>query len=325
MRYAQRVTMNPVDAIRFLCPGRKKFLVGVSGGADSVALLHLLRDAGCGKLVVCHLNHQLRGRESDKDENFVRKLSARLSLPFIANRVDVAAFARSEGLSIETAARNARHRFFSACAKSERCPRIILAHHAEDQAETLLWNLLRGSHGLKGMRAEQELMIDGRSIVLYRPLLEIRRELLRGYLHEHSITWREDASNIEPFAVRNRLRHEALPLLADIARRDVVPILNRQIDAQVDLDELHDWIVATCRAFDPQGRIHVAALRKFPPAVQALVFRRYLVGQGVQEISREFLQRCLVLLVDVKFFAVNLPGDLQLRRRAGRIFLQGAK
>ncbi|MBU6328269.1 MAG: tRNA lysidine(34) synthetase TilS [Verrucomicrobia bacterium] len=317
--------MNPVDAIHSLCPGRKKFLVGVSGGADSVALLHLLRDAGCGKLVVCHLNHQLRGRESDKDENFVGKISARLSLPYLSSRVDVAAIARSEGLSIETAARNARHRFFAACAKSERCPRLILAHHAEDQSETLLWNLLRGSHGLKGMRAMQELEVDGRSLVLYRPLLEIRREQLRDYLHEHSITWREDASNVEPFAVRNRLRHEALPLLADIARRDVVPILNRQIESREETNELHDWIVATCKAFDPQGRIHVAALRKFPTAVQALVFRRYLVEQGVKEIGREVLQRCLVLLVDVKSFAVNLPGGRQLRRRAGRIFLQGAQ
>jgi len=325
MRYARRVPLNPVDAIRALCPGRKKFLVGVSGGADSVALLHLLRDAGCGKLVVCHLNHQLRGRESDKDENFVRKLSARLSLPFHSSRVDVATLARSEGLSIETAARHARHRFFAACAKSERCPRIILAHHAEDQSETLLWNLLRGSHGLKGMRSMQELEVDGRRLVLYRPLLEIRREQLRDYLHEHSITWREDVSNVEPFAVRNRLRREVLPLLADISRRDVVPILNRQIDAQVDVDELREWIVGTCQAFDPQGRIHVAALRKFPPAVQTLVFRHYLVGQGVDEISRGLLQRCLVLLVDEKSFAVNLPGDRQLRRRAGRIFLQGAK
>src|ERR1035437_5044698 len=151
-----------------------RHLVGVSGGADSVALLHLLVEGGSRNLVVCHLHHGLRGRDATADQHFTARLAKQLGLPFETGRVDVRKLAKASGESLETAARPARHEFFARCAKFHRCPRVILAHHADDQAETILWNLLRGSHGLKGMSANQHIMAGGRQLVLFRPLLANR-------------------------------------------------------------------------------------------------------------------------------------------------------
>jgi tRNA(Ile)-lysidine synthase len=110
------------------------------------------------------------------------------------------------GESMETAARHARHEFFAECAKQHRCNKVLLAHHADDQAETVLWNLLRGSYGLKGMRDEQEITVAGRKLRLIRPLLGLRHAALVAWLEERDLSWREDASNQQPVALRNRLR-----------------------------------------------------------------------------------------------------------------------
>src|SRR6478609_3462356 len=153
----------------------KRWLVGVSGGADSVALLHLLAAEGFRKAVVCHLDHGLRGRASAEDAKFVKRLAEKLGLHCEVGRADVRGRMLARGESLETAARNARHDFFAACARNHRCPRVLLAHHADDQAETVLWNLLRGSHGLKGMRDTQLLVTEaGVKLELIRPLLGIR-------------------------------------------------------------------------------------------------------------------------------------------------------
>ena len=143
-------------------------MVGVSGGADSVALLHLLVAGGFRNLVVCHLDHCLRGRASTGDARFVRRLAEKLGLECEIGRIDVAERMAASRDSMETAARNARHGFFAECAVKHRCRRILLGHHADDQAETVLWNLLRGSHGLKGMRRE---LSKDRAIRRVKPLL----------------------------------------------------------------------------------------------------------------------------------------------------------
>src|SRR5690606_11858726 len=161
----------------------RRWLVGVSGGADSVALLHLLVESGFRNLVVCHLDHRLRGRASAGDALFVRRLAEKLGLPCESGRADVARRMEECGGSLETVARHARHEFFAECARRHRCRRVILAHHADDQAETVMWNLLRGSHGLKGMEETRELITgSGDVLEIHRPLLAVRREALVAWL-----------------------------------------------------------------------------------------------------------------------------------------------
>src|SRR5690606_34846884 len=140
-------------------PRRRRHLAGISGGADSVALLHLLHRHGFRDIVVCHLDHGLRGRASSGDARFVAALARRLGYPLETARADVGMLAAMSGSSAETAARHARHAFFAECSRKHRCPRLLLAHHFDDQAETILWNLLRGSRGLTGMEAEREILM----------------------------------------------------------------------------------------------------------------------------------------------------------------------
>ncbi len=305
---------------------RRRWLVGVSGGADSVALLHLLVKAGLQRLVVCHLDHRLRGRASTADARFVRHLAATMGLPVEIQRLDVACLARDRNESLETAARRARHEFFAACAQKHRCRRVILAHHADDQAETLLWNLLRGSHGLKGMLIEQQIATDaGPVLEIFRPLLGVRRAQLRAWLMAQGLRWREDASNGEAVAVRNRLRHEVLPLLDEIAGRDAAAMLLRAAAADEEARAILAWALDQARPIDPQGRLHLPSLRQLPPPLQRAAVLQYLRDQGVAELDRALLGRVMCLLDPAGPPAVNLPGGARLRRREARVFVDFSK
>lgn len=297
-------------------PKARKWLVGVSGGADSVALLHLLVEHGFQKLVVCHLDHRLRGKASTGDAKFVEQLAGKLGLQVEIGRAEVKALAKENKQSLETAARHARHAFFEDCAKRHRCQRVILAHHADDQAETVLWNLLRGSHGLRGMKVVQ--FID--RLEIHRPLLKWRREDLKTYLSSNRLLWREDATNTEPIAVRNRLRNEVLPLLAEVSGRDPVAALERELAHWDDSRSITEWALKKADVIDPQGRLHLKVLRDLPPALQRAAIADYLRQRKVA-FDQETLERAHQLIETTDPSVVNLPNGLRFRRRAGRLFV----
>lgn len=275
---------------------RRRYLVGVSGGADSVALIHLLVEKGFRNLVICHLDHRLRGRQSTSDARWVGRLAASLSLPMELGRVNVAGRMRTGGGSLETAAREARHGFFRDCARRHRCARVLLAHHADDQAETVLWNLLRGSRGLRGMLAEQTLDVGGTRLELLRPLLACRHADLVAWLRERGLSWREDASNAEPIAVRNRLRNEVMPLLTEISGRDPVRALLHAAEDTRELESLETEWIAAARIKDPQGRLHLKALAGLPVSPRRAALRGYLMDHGVGSPGRVLMDRCLALM-----------------------------
>lgn len=297
--------------------------MGVSGGADSVALLHLLVTGGFHNLVVCHLDHRLRGSASTQDARFVGRLAGQLGLPCKLGLGEVRGRMQAQGESMETAARHARHEFFAACAVQFRCRRILLAHHADDQAETVLWNLLRGSHGLKGMREEQSITV-GSGVVLrvVRPLLGVRHAALVDWLTAHGHRWREDASNQQPIAVRNRLRNEVLPLLAEISGRDAVAALARGAADAAARDDRDGETVERARVLDPQGRLHLPELRKLSLDLQRTALRQFLMAHQIPAIDRALLERAIGLLDPAQPAAVNLPGGGRLRRSGGRLWLE---
>ncbi|WP_411827439.1 tRNA lysidine(34) synthetase TilS [Luteolibacter sp. AS25] len=297
-------------------------LAGISGGVDSMVLLHLLKEKGFEKVVVCHLNHGLRGEESDGDEALVKSVTKGLGFTFEAGRADVRGLMAAGG-SLETVAREARHNFFGKCGIKYECGRLVLAHHADDQAETVLWNLMRGSFGCRGMSAVQKIEMGEVEMEVFRPFLKTRKVELKRWMVERGLIWREDASNGENDVVRNRIRNEVFPLLGDIAKRDVSPLISRSASLDGEWRELLEWSVRRAEALDPQGRIHVEALLGLPRVLQRGVIREFLECGGVPGISGKLLDECLALSEVGNGPAVNLPGGGRLRRRQGRIFLEG--
>ncbi len=198
-------------------------VVGVSGGADSLALLHALRTLApelALKLHVAHLNHQLRGEDADADEQFVVWLAREWQLPVANARWDVGGYAAENGLSLEEAARDLRYRFLLGVARQTGAARIAVAHNADDQVETILLHFLRGAglSGLRGMAYKSGFGIPDVEFRadLIRPLLDVPRAEIEIYCLENNLQPRTDETNFDTTILRNRLRHNVIPYLETI-------------------------------------------------------------------------------------------------------------
>lgn len=290
-------------------------LVGVSGGRDSVALLHALQARGYRRLIVCHLDHQLRD-SSAGDARFVKKLAKLWNLEFASTAVDVAAQARREKRSLETAARAARHAFFAQVAAEHDCPRLFLAHHADDQVETFLFHLFRGAGatGLGGMRA---IHTDLAGLEVARPLLAVWREEIDRYIVAHELEFREDDSNADLRFTRNRLRLEIIPAISQAFGRDVRRAIWRAAEI---LRREDDFIAALPASDETADELSVAELREFPVAVQRRSLLLWLRAHGIAHAGFEEVEAVRALLA-MRVAKVNLPGGWHARRNRGRIFL----
>lgn len=302
-----------------------RYLVGVSGGRDSVALLDALLEAGFKRLIVCHLNHGLRGRAAAADARFVVALAARLGLECELGKVDVTALSAEAGESLETAARNARYAFFARVARKRRCRALFLGHHADDQVETFLFNLFRGAgrSGLTGMGAESERLVDGVRLRLLRPMLRVWREEIDPYLKERALAFREDQSNRATDFTRNRVRHELLPVLEHVFDRDVKGAVWR---TAVILRAEDEWL-AELAGEASGGELDAVLLRKMPVAQQRRRILAWLRTSGVPNAGFDQVETVLSLLATGSCIPakVNLPGNWHARRRAKRLFLERGK
>ena len=197
-----------IDENRLLTPGNK-VIVGVSGGIDSVALLHLLQRLGV-ECIVAHCNFHLRAEESDRDELFVKDVTKQLGLPFYRIDFDTLKYAADNKISVEMAARELRYEWFESLAKKMDAQAIAVAHHLDDSIETLLMNLIRGT-GLRGLTG-----ISARNGLVIRPLLSCTREELFQYVTFHQLAYVEDSTNAQNDYQRNKIRNQLLPLLEEI-------------------------------------------------------------------------------------------------------------
>ena len=258
----------------------------VSGGADSVALLRImleLRSELGVVLSIVHFNHQLRGEESDADEQFVTQLAHRHKLELFAGTGDVAAHARSHHLSTEASARQLRYRYFRQLFQENKLNRIATGHTLDDQAETVLLRVVRGAgtRGLAGIYPR--LSFDASDFSIIRPLLKTRRKLLESYLKEIGQDWREDSSNRDLRHARNRVRHGIVPRL----ERTLNPAVRETLGETADIarSEEEYWQKEVLRALPEVWQAETRTLKPAELEALPLALRRRVVRAAGESLG----------------------------------------
>jgi tRNA(Ile)-lysidine synthase len=310
---------------------RQPWLLGFSGGGDSAALLHLLVRLGFESLRLCHFNHQLRGTESEEDARFAEGQAREHGLPVLLKTESAAVRAAEEKVGLEEAARHQRREFFAQCARETGSRGIFLAHHADDQAETCLHNLLRGSgpSGLAGMRPLSALTPpengEGNGpgeTLCCRPLLGVPQTVLREYVALHRVPCREDSSNQELDFTRNRLRHVLIPHLERELDRPVRQALLRLSEILREEDDLLRDLTAQT-GLTVLDKLPVAALAALPVALQRRVLHTWLHFHGVRRVRFELVEQARELLDPTGGPAkINLASNRHLRRREMVLFIE---
>ena len=310
---------------------QRKILVAVSGGADSIALLAALRQLKIkgnldSELIIGHINHKLRGQQSNEDEKFVRQFASKLEIDFISQSVDVRDFSRKHKLSIETAARNLRQGALISIAENNSCGYIATGHHKNDNSETMVHRLLRGT-GMRGLCGIWPVRNFGGGGLFIRPMLCVKREEIEGYCREKSLIWRSDETNLDTSYTRNRIRHLLLPQLQVLCSTDL-------IDSLFELSEscrgLYERVCSEVEGvwgeiiLESDGRKIVLDRGVFVKQFQAIqveIARRALVsiGSGERYITAVHYNEISHLAGKSGLGKIELPGGFWVRCEYGKM------
>lgn len=323
---------------RGLLSAGQAVLVAVSGGCDSVALLEVLRQLSAEPerrwgLSVAHLNHRLRP-DAGADAEFVRDLADRHGLPCVVEAVDIAAIAAARAMSTETAARAVRYEFLARAAGRLGAAAVATGHHADDNAETILQRIVRGTHlrGLRGIPAARGLA-GAPGVRLIRPLLALRREQIERFCVSRGLAWRTDSTNADTAHRRNFIRHELLPLIRGRMNPRVDDALLRLADAAGDAE---DHLAETGRALLGRTRragnvpdrlaLDAPRLAEAPAVQRCYALRAALenLGAPMGELSAGQLADLAALPAEPPPAAVTLPGNIIARREGGDLLLEVA-
>ena len=285
----------------------RRILAAVSGGRDSVALLDALVASGREPVVV-HFDHRWRA-ESGDDARFVRALAKQHGLPFVLGKTPAAAPRN------ESTARRLRGAFFARTAKKLGIHDLVLAHHADDQVETFLLQLLRGTGtGWHGMEDES---VHGK-LTVHRPWLAFWREEIAAYAARRKLAWREDATNLDPKHLRNRVRHRLVPLLEAEFDAAIRPRLLRTAEIQ---RANRAWIDALVETDAQAPRLAVKDLLAQPVGRQRHLLRLWLQGRGIADLSFDDIEAARGLLINLRPAKINLSRGRHLRRQGGFLFV----
>lgn len=296
-----------------------RWAVGVSGGADSMALLLLLNDRPDLSLHVAHLDHQTRAGESGEDAKFVEELARKLAVPCtIGLRSEIEKTMDTLLRNPSSRYRKARLAFFRLLVAAGNLQGVILAHHADDQAETVLLRILRGAGpaGLTGMRAISQVQ----GLKICRPLLSVSAIQLREYLQDRGQTWREDSSNQADKYSRNRIRKwlsQGQPCRVGSAHRCAEPTLH---ELQSASESLRDWLDRNAPPLS--DAFEITALQNAPIPLAKHAAARWLVKQGAppREVNNKTCERLVEMAIDAASSSKqDFPGKLRVRRRRGKI------
>ncbi|MCC6145016.1 MAG: tRNA lysidine(34) synthetase TilS, partial [Candidatus Hydrogenedentes bacterium] len=290
-------------------------VAAVSGGADSVALLLLLLEFGY-TASVAHFDHQTRGGESAADLEFVRELAARLGTSFHSTTAPVAAMAEAAGESFETCARRLRYAWLADIARETGFHTVATGHHLDDQAETALMRIVRGT-GVAGLGGIQPLRDEGRMRIV-RPLLCCRREEIAAWLEGRGQAWRTDASNSDTHYLRNRIRHGLLPLLRAEFNNNIEETLARLTDNARADNVLLDQLAAEGwrRCVSDAGGLDREAFRREPGAIQRRIAAAYIAGAGGEAAQDHVLATVRLACNGATGTLIDIGGGRQLH--AGR-------
>ncbi|MGH9802890.1 MAG: tRNA lysidine(34) synthetase TilS [Blastocatellia bacterium] len=309
---------------RFGVGENSSLVVAVSGGADSVSLLDAcVRLTQRGKLPVkifaAHLNHQLRGKESDGDEDFVRRLAAEYGVECLIERIAVADFARAEKCNLEATARQLRYEFLARAAESFSARFVCTAHTLDDQAETILMRLLRGT-GAEGMRGVRSAGRLGETANLIRPMLAVTRAEVLAHCANYGLDFRQDSSNFSPALTRNRIRRELVPLLQSFNGRSN-ETMTRFAELIGDDDDCLRQIAMEALAASRAGDgLNAKLLKEYHPAIQRRVLRLWLEeSRGnllrIEAVHITALESLILRQQGGRM--IELPGGWQVRRKSG--------
>lgn len=271
-----------------LISGERNLVVAVSGGPDSVCLLHILvrlqEELGI-KLHVAHLNHQLRGAESEADARFVAELAQRLNIPATIESRDIKSCQAQLHASLEETAREVRYTFLAQVARAVGADRVAAGHTVDDHVETILMHLIRGSgtRGIRGLQPISRWQSSGMSLTIIRPLLTLGREETAAYCHDHHLETRLDASNLSLSPLRNRIRHRLLPQLKSYNPRIAEALLRT---ARIATDELAFIDKEVARLWhevaQKQGNTVIFSKKRFMDLPLAL--KHHLLRASIEEL-----------------------------------------
>lgn len=338
-RFEQKIR-NMMKRCRMVSPGQR-ILAAVSGGADSVcllAVLHTLAPELSFSLEAVHVEHGIRGEESLQDCAYVERLCGELGVRLTVRHIHVPELARQSGRTEEEEARIQRYRIFEEVAEQCGAQRVAVAHHLGDQAETVLWNLIRGS-GLRGLRGILPVrpLRDGQaaSPLVVRPLLETSREEIEQYLETRGLSYRTDRTNLDKTVTRNKIRHDILPDLIKLnaqAPRHIAQAAEEAAEAEAYLERVTARAAEGCIHCQADGKpvLLLASWQKEEPFIRRRLLRecirRASEHGSLKDIGAVHVEALMGLACGGGEKSVSLPGGLTAVRAYGQIrFLSGAE